>query len=80
MSTLSLDNESLEVENGDDVNEDIAPKALMAKVYESSEDENGEYESEGVSPKALVAKVNGDDVKVKLKSTVTAQQHTQNNV
>ena len=66
--------------NEDDVNEDVAPKAFVAKSAVSSEDEKGQYESEVGSPKALVAKVNGDNVEGKFKFTVTTQQHTQNNV
>ena len=66
--------------NEDDVNEDVAPKASVAKSAVSSEDEKGQYDSEVGSPNALVAKVNGDNVEGKLKFTVTTQQHTQNNV
>ena len=66
--------------NEDDVNEDVAPKASVAKSAVSSEDGKGQYDSELGSPNALVAKVNSDDVKGKLKFTVTTQQHTQNNV
>ena len=78
--TPSSDSDSMEFEDEDDVNEDVAPKASVAKSAVSSEDEKGQYESEVGSPKALVAKVNGDDVEGKLKFTVTTQQHTQNNV
>ena len=66
--------------NEDDVNEDVAPKASVAKSAVSSEDEKGQYDSEVGSPNAFVEKVNGDDVEGKLKFTVTTQQHTQNNV
>ena len=69
--------------NEDDMDEDVAPKASVAKSAVSSEDEKGQYDSEVGSPNALVAKVhgdNGDDVEGKLKFTVTTQQHTQNNV
>ena len=74
------DSTEFDDEDEDDVNEDVAPKASVAKSAVSSEDEKGQYDSEVGSPNALVAKVNGDDVEGKLKFTVTTQQHTQNNV
>ena len=51
LSTPSSDNDSSEVEDEDDVNEDVAPKALVAKADVYSENENGQYGSEGVSPR-----------------------------